>query len=225
MRRPLAAIALFGFTASAIGLPSCASSQDAAVEQSADVAQMDNGSMNDSGMMDHSGMMQMDLGPADESFDLRFMDAMVLHHQGAVDMAEDALQKSTRPETQTLAKDIIAAQQTEIAQMQGWRQTWYPDAAAEPVMFDAQMGHMMPMSQDMMAGMMMNSDLGAADDDYDLRFINSMIPHHEGALDMAQEALEKSTRPEIQQLAQAILDSQQPEIDQMMKWRQAWYAQ
>ena len=59
----------------------------------------------------------MDPGPADESFDLRFIDAMIMHHQGAVVMAEDAQQNSLRPEIQTLAGEIIAAQQTEIAEM------------------------------------------------------------------------------------------------------------
>jgi uncharacterized protein (DUF305 family) len=150
---------------------------------------------------------------------------MLLHHQGAVEMAEEALQKSDRAEMQELAQDIIAAQQTEIAQMQQWRQAWYPDAGDDPVMYHAEMGHMMPMSQEMKSSMMMSMDLGPADDEFDLRFINAMIPHHEGALVMAEEALQKSDRPEVQELAQAILDTQQVEIDQMQQWRQDWYGQ
>ncbi|MBE9108200.1 DUF305 domain-containing protein [Nodosilinea sp. LEGE 07298] len=224
MTLKLAAIALLGLTA-AVGLPACANSRDAAVEPSTETAQMDHGGMGQmegSGMMDHGSM---DLGPADESFDLRFIDAMIMHHQGAVVMAEDAQQNSTRPEIQTLASEIIAAQQTEIAEMQAWRQAWYPDAPADPVMYHAEMGHMMPMSADMMSAMMMNMDLGAADDEYDLRFINAMIPHHEGALTMAQEALAKSSRSEVQALAEAIIASQQVEIDQMTQWRQGWYGQ
>ncbi|MBE9156426.1 DUF305 domain-containing protein [Nodosilinea sp. LEGE 06152] len=225
MTLKLAAIALLSLTA-AVGLPACANSRDAAVEPSTEeTAQMDHGGM---GQMESGGMMDhgsMDLGPADESFDLRFIDAMIMHHQGAVVMAEDAQQASTRPEIQTLASDIIAAQQTEIAEMQAWREGWYPDASAEPVMYNAEMGHMMPMSADMMSAMMMDVDLGTADDEYDLRFINAMIPHHEGALTMAQEALAKSSRPEIQELAEAIIASQQVEIDQMTQWRQDWYGQ
>ena len=42
-----------------------------------------------------------------------------------------------------------------------------------------------------------NMDVGPADANYDLRFIDSMIPHHQGALAMAQEVLEKSKRPEL----------------------------
>ena len=68
-------------------------------------------------------------------------------------------------------------------------------------------------------------DLGTADADYDLRFINAMIPHHEGAVAMAQDAQQKSERPEIQSLAQDIIASQQAEIEQLQQWRQAWYNQ
>lgn len=170
-------------------------------------------------------MAAMDLGPQDETFDLRFIDAMIPHHEGAVMMAEAALENSTRPEIRQLAEAIIAAQDQEISQMQAWRQAWYPDAAPEPVMYDAGMGHTMPMSDEMRAAMQMNMDLGPADDDFDQRFIEAMIPHHEGALVMAEEAMEKSDRPELQTLAQDILASQQQEIDQMKQWQQDWYGQ
>ena len=56
----------------------------------------------------------------------------------------------------------------------------------------------------------------------DKHFIEQMIPHHEGALVMAKDALNKSKRPEIQQLANAILTSQEQEINLMKKWNQAW---
>ena len=181
--------------------------------------------------MDHSNMqhgnmmMDMDLGPSDANFDLRFIDAMVPHHQGAVKMAQEALQKSKRPEIKKLAESIIADQDKEIAQMQQWRKTWYASAASNPMAWDAKAKNMMPMSQDQMNGMMMNMNLGAADDQFDLRFINAMIPHHESAIVMANDAKQKSKRPEIQKLASAIVSSQQVEIDQMKQWRKAWYNQ
>ena len=176
----------------------------------------------DSGM-NHS--MSMDLGPADADYDLRFVDAMTPHHQGAVEMAKEALDKSQRPEIKKLAEDIIAAQEREINQLKQWRQAWYPKASDTPMAYHAQMGHMMPMSSEQMQSMMMKGDLGAADAEFDLRFINAMIPHHEGALVMAEDALSKSKRPEIKQLAQDIVASQQKEIDQMKQWGQTWYKQ
>jgi uncharacterized protein (DUF305 family) len=194
------------------------------------MAQMDHGSMNDPSdsnpmPMDHGSMMSMDLGPADESFDLRFIDAMIPHHQGAVAMAQEALQKSNRPEIKQLAQEIIDAQEREISELTEWRTAWYPNVGDEPMMYSAEMGHMMPMTEEMRSSMMMEGDLGAADDEFDLRFIQAMIPHHQGAVDMAQQALEKSSRPEIQELAQNIIDSQQQEIDQMEQWREDWYGQ
>ncbi len=193
-------------------------------------AQMDQGSMGDpsssgSMPMDHGSMGSMDLGPADESFDLRFIDGMTPHHEGAVVMAQEALQKSTRPEIRQLAQAIIDAQEKEISQLKEWRTAWYADAGDEPMMYSAEMGHTMPMTQEMRSSMMMAGDLGAADDQFDLRFIDAMVPHHEAAVDMAQQALEKSDRPEIQELAQNIIASQQQEIDQMTKWKQDWYGQ
>ena len=189
---------------------------------------MDHGSMNPAempkdGMMNHS--MGMSLGPADAEFDLRFIDAMTPHHQGGVEMAKEAQQKSKRPEIQKLAAEIITAQDKEINQMKQWRQAWYPKASAEPIAYNAQMGHSMPMSLDQKKGMMMNMDLGAADGQFDLRFINAMTPHHEGAVTMANDALKNSKRPEVQKLAKDIISSQEVEIAQMKQWRKAWYNQ
>jgi uncharacterized protein (DUF305 family) len=87
------------------------------------------------------------------------------------------------------------------------------------------MGHMMAMSSEQMKAMQMDMNLGTSDAEFDLRFLNAMIPHHEGALTMAQDVLSKSQRPEMKQLAENILTSQQQEIDQMKQWRQAWYNQ
>jgi uncharacterized protein (DUF305 family) len=192
----------------------------------AGVKQMDHGNMPHGGMNHGSGdHMSMDLGPADAEFDLRFVDAMTPHHQGAVIMAKEAQQKSKRPEIKKLAANIIQAQDKELNQMKQWRQAWYPKASAEPIAYHAEMKHSMPMTQDQIKSMMMSMDLGAADDQFDLRFLNAMIPHHEGAVVMAKDALNKSKRPEIKKLAQEILASQNAEIKQMQQWKQAWYKQ
>ncbi|ARV59639.1 DUF305 domain-containing protein [Nostocales cyanobacterium HT-58-2] len=189
-----------------------------------DKQQMDHGSgMHHGSGMNHS--MAMDNGPADANYDLRFIDAMIPHHQGATQMAKEAQQKSKRPEIKKLAGEIIKAQNKEIAELKQWRTAWYPKAPSTPMAWHAQMNHMMPMSSEQEKAMRMDMDLGAADAQFDLRFINAMIPHHEGAITMAQDALSKSKRPEIKKLAQDIITSQQKEIDQMKQWRQAWYNQ
>jgi len=167
----------------------------------------------------------MSLGPADESFDLRFLDAMILHHEGAVSMAEEALQKSRRREIRQLAEAILTAQSQEIEQMRAWRLSWYPQAPQDPMMWHEEMGHLMAMTPEMISHMRMDTDLGSADREFDRRFLQAMIQHHKGALSMAGEALEKSKRPEIRQLAEAIVVTQQTEIQQMRAWQKQWYPQ
>ena len=220
----------FVVLASAIGFLTACSATSQSQSQASNTPVTEAGNMKghdmgsgSGGSMDHS--MAMDLGPADASYDLRFLDAMTPHHQGAVEMAKVAQQESQRPEIQQLASNIIKDQNKEIAQLKQWRQAWYPKAGNQPVAYDTSQGHMMPMSSDQMKSMMMQHDLGAANAEFDLRFIDAMIPHHEGAITMAKDALSKSRRPEIKKLAQDILTSQQKEINQMKQWRQAWYKQ
>ena len=174
------------------------------------------------GMMNHS--MAMDLGPADAEYDLRFIDAMRLHHRGAIAMAKEAEQKSQRPEIKSLAANIIKVQNREENELlRKWRQDWYPEASDEFVAYGGEGQPTVAMTKEMQQNMSMLEDLGAADADFDLRFIDAMTAHHQGAIAMAQDALQKSQRPEIKQLAREIATSQQTEIDQMKQWRQAWY--
>ncbi|MEP0799140.1 DUF305 domain-containing protein [Funiculus sociatus] len=193
-------------------------------------AQAPNASPSDAGGMDHTGhgsgmnhSVAMDWGPADANYDLRFIDAMTIHHQGAVTMARVAQQKSKRPEIKQLSDNIIKDQNKEINQMQQWRQGWYPQASKQPVAYGGEGKSVVPMSEQQRQSMMMSGDMGSADAEFDLRFINGMISHHEGAITMAQDALSKSKRPEIKQLAQEIITSQKAEIEQMKQWRLAWY--
>jgi uncharacterized protein (DUF305 family) len=176
------------------------------------------------GKMNHNmSGMSMELGSADANLDLRFIDGMMPHHQGAIAMAKVAIQKSKRPEIKKLATEIIKVQEVEISQMQKWRKTWYPNVSNVPMAWNSEMGHMMTMSDSQKKGMMMSMDLGNADADFDLRFINAMIPHHEAALMMAKEAQAKTKRAEIKKLAQNILSSQKIEVTQMQQWQKSWY--
>ena len=181
------------------------------------------GGMNHGGM-NHGGMNHnMDVGPADANYDLRFIDSMIPHHQGALIMAQEAIAKSKRPELVKLAKSIIADQKVEIAQMQKWRKQWYAKVSDTPIMWHAQMSHEMPMTAEHKEMMQMNMSLGKADAGFDKRFIDAMTPHHQGAVTMGKDALLKSKRPEMQQLSKNIISSQQKEIDLMAQWRKKWY--
>lgn len=102
----------------------------AAVRGTDDMSQM---SMPDQ-LKQCQGMMQQHLGNADTQYDQRFIDMMIPHHQGAVEMAQDAQQKAQHPEIKQLANKIINNQQKEIKQLQAWRKQWYgsQQAATNP---------------------------------------------------------------------------------------------
>lgn len=89
------------------------------------------------GMMSMMGMksmqdveMSMDEMSADlrtktgDSFDEAFLNMMIDHHEGAVDMAESALDNAKHEEIKRLANDIIAAQEGEINMMKAWQEDW-----------------------------------------------------------------------------------------------------
>ncbi len=89
---------------------------------------MQDGSMmsndNDMGGMMRS-MMSGISGKTGDDFDKAFLSEMIIHHEGAVEMAKEVLAKSKRPELIKLANDIISAQTTEINMMKNWQTTWF----------------------------------------------------------------------------------------------------
>lgn len=215
----------------AIGISACsvATSRSTNNSPSPTVGYSSNNVAKETGGMNHGEMKHgsmthnMDLGPANTNYDLRFLDSMIPHHQGALIMSQEVLKKSKRPELIKLANSIISDQQKEITQMQQWRKQWYPKADAPPIMWHAEMNHEMPMTAKYQEMMQMNVSLGNADAGFDRRFLDAMIPHHQGAVTMAKDALTKSQRPELQKYAKSILASQQQEIDTMTQWRSKWY--
>ena len=62
-----------------------------------------------------------------------------------------------------------------------------------------------------------------AQTELDQLFIDMMVPHHQGAVEMALVAQARAEHQDIQDMAQAILQSQSAAIDQMRTWRLAWY--
>jgi uncharacterized protein (DUF305 family) len=64
-------------------------------------------------------------GKTGDEFDKEFITQMIVHHQGAVDMANLGLTQSKHQEIKDLSKEIIAAQNKEIASMQAWLANWY----------------------------------------------------------------------------------------------------
>jgi uncharacterized protein (DUF305 family) len=161
-----------------------------------------NMSMNHDG---HGSMMSDEEATGAYSDDeLMFASMMIPHHSQAVTMSELALVNSTNPEVLALATSIRDAQGPEITQMQSWLdQSNYSGTHA---------GHMD------MGGMLSNEELaklaiakGAA---FDRLFLEGMIAHHEGAIQMA-EMIKDSTNSEVKKLFTNLVSSQSAEIEAM----------
>jgi uncharacterized protein (DUF305 family) len=172
----------------------------------------------DHSKMDHSKMghaMESSPGAAKAPYELQFIDTMIAHHQGAVDMAQLVNTRAQHAELKTLARSIIADQQKEMAQMREWRAKLFGETAPA-VNMD------LPGMRDGMHGMnLAKLDLLKANE-FDLEFIRQMIPHHEGAVAMANDALAKDTNAEIKTLCEAIVKAQNAEIEQMKQWLADW---
>jgi uncharacterized protein (DUF305 family) len=145
--------------------------------------------------------------------DRRFIEEMIPHHVGAIEMAELALEKSQRPEILSLANGIIEAQQKEIDDMEAWYLAWF--------------GTQVPASSSYMMGGHMSSMGGDLEtlrqaSDFDLEFIRQMIPHHEMAVMMAQMLRTSTDRAEMRVLADNIITSQTREIAMMRSWASSW---
>ncbi|HEY1041223.1 MAG TPA: DUF305 domain-containing protein [Candidatus Paceibacterota bacterium] len=66
-----------------------------------------------------------------DEFDKKFLEEMIVHHQGAVDMARLVLKNSQREELKALASDIVSAQTKEISMMKEWLKTWFAPAGTK----------------------------------------------------------------------------------------------
>ncbi len=165
-------------------------------------------------------------GPATQpvSFDAQFIDMMVPHHQGAVEMAHIARARAEHPEVAEMAEAIIRAQEAEIGQMKAWRRAWFGSDETPPLdrmpMVPGMAGHGGHGAMDMVADV---EALRNAPEPFDKAFIDAMIPHHQSAIDAARAAETRAERTEIKELARAIVAEQTREIQQMQRWREAWY--
>jgi len=156
-----------------------------------------------------------DVGPAGATYDLRWLDAMAAHHSGALRMSEFVFNIGS-PGVGALANGIWREQAREIKAMGQWRKAWYPEAPAYPVALRPggdpnTMAGLERMSAAQIEAMQMMGSTPSKDNRV-VWFLEGMIAHHGGALEMAHNALGKSTNPSVRRLAREIIVAQRTEI-------------
>lgn len=147
---------------------------------------------------------------ADEAFATH----MIPHHEQAVALSDLVPSRSSDPAVVELAAAIAKAQQPEIETMKGFLTQWNGGAAPAP---GGHEGHDMGGMQ--MQGMVDDATMTRLESlkgkEFDTLWLQSMIGHHEGAIDMAKTELADGANAAAKDLAQQIVDAQQAEIDQM----------
>ncbi len=153
------------------------------------------------GMGQHD--MHMDMMVRSER---EFIEHMIPHHEEAVSTAKEVLARGgSTPEIRTLAENIIAAQEREIADMKQWFATWYGTPYADTGTYE-------PMMRDL-------SQLSGAE--LDKVFLEDMVHHHMGAIMMAKSVEPVIEHEELRTLTEAIVRTQSAELETMRTLRAA----
>lgn len=145
----------------------------------------------------------MNLGPADRTFDLRYINAMIGHHRGAMLLATQLGAHTKRPEMKALSEAILKDEPAAIAELYAWKKAWYGDVrpVRDPVV----------------------ANLGTYDEKFDLRFLNAIIAHHEAGVTMTRETRTKSSRTEILNNVDAVEAFLSGGIIKLKGLRTSWY--
>ena len=152
---------------------------------------------------------------ASSDVDVGFLQDMSEHHRQAVDMSFSFLNRpDTDPRLQTVARSIIFEQSVEIGLMLQLLNEMDAPAVAEDGQAMAWMGHAMDSSE--MPGMASEEDLdrlaSAEGAEADELFVELMSAHHQGGIEMATEAAERSDNEDVRRFAEAWARNQQSEI-------------
>ncbi len=156
-------------------------------------------------------------GDTSNDADVSFATDMLAHHAQAIEMADMAVDKAQDPDVVELATSVKEAQQPEIETMSGWLEAW-----DEPVP-DVGEGSMSGMDHgsmgDDMPGMMTSEEMQRLDDasgeQFEQLWLEMMIEHHTGAVQMAEAELGNGESTDAKELAQTIIDAQEAEISTM----------
>jgi uncharacterized protein (DUF305 family) len=135
---------------------------------------------------------------------------MIPHHEQAVELSAMVPDRSTNAELITLAQQISAAQQPEINVMKVFLVQWNEN----PETNSGHAGHGNTM-QGMVDAATMTKLQSLQGAEFDKLWLESMISHHQGAIEMAKAEVANGQNVDVKSMAQTMVDTQQSEIGQM----------
>ncbi|MGA4982809.1 DUF305 domain-containing protein [Streptomyces cellulosae] len=175
----------------------------------------------DTGAAGHGGHQATDAAssaPASQgqhnAADVSFAKGMIPHHRQAVEMADLAPDRARSAEVKKLAAEIEKAQAPEIEKLSGWLTSWGETVPAEGAMEHSMHGGGM---EGMMSAEEMTALENASGEAFDTSFMEMMIRHHEGAVEMAKTEQSDGAHAPARKMAADIIASQSAEIEQMKK--------
>lgn len=165
--------------------------------------------------------------PAEDSVDAGFARDMSTHHAQAAEMAQVVRDTGADPEVRLMAYDIETQQLGQIGQLRGWLQSWgLTGTSGVAPMAWMSGGHHAVAPGEPMPGMATTAELdklrGLTGRSLDVYFLQLMIRHHRGGLEMAQDAAGRASTPYVRDLASRIAEAQQAEtvtMERMLRER------
>ncbi|MFB9375588.1 DUF305 domain-containing protein [Kineococcus gynurae] len=162
--------------------------------------------------------------PGAQSVDVGFAQDMATHHQQAVQMAVLAVERTPSPDVQALAEDMLLTQQNQVGRLQQLLGVWdQPVANTGEVMGwmagtdlharhlgEIQQGRTMP---GMATAVELNRLREETGEQFEVDFLQLMLRHHAGGIEMAEFAADRATTEEVRSLARAIAGSQTSETE------------
>lgn len=160
--------------------------------------------------------------PSDASPEAGFARDMGTHHAQAVEMSFIVYDRTSSRDVRNLAFDIINTQSTQRGMFMGWLQQWGVGQVGERQQMAWMVGHGGHgggATSTVMPGMASAAELtklkGLKEKDAEILFLQLMIRHHEGGVQMAQALLKLSDRDEVTSMANKIVGGQSGEIKLM----------
>ena len=153
-------------------------------------------------------------GPPDSDVDTGFLQDMITHHEQAVSMSSVTTANASDPIVRDMAREVLIEQRYELGLMDAYLQARDEGRGAEDREVMGWMGP--PFAIDEMPGLASPEQLDAlydADpDEQNVRFLELMIAHHRGGVDMAEYAARHAEDPRVRRLAEVMADVQAKEI-------------